>query len=355
MRGKRISLGVGLATLALSGVGIADTESRIRYNVVDLGSLSGSSSWAASINSRGEVVGESTLESGEGNEHAFLWTQNLGMIDLGTLGDPSLSSSAEDLNDAVPLPQVVGSSEVERYVRHAFVWQDGIMTDLGVPGGQSQAMAINNHAQVVGDSDIPETGESHAVLWEGGSMVDLGTLGGRFSAAFDINEAGQVVGWSTVDPNDSRTAHAFLWENGVMTDVGILPGGQDAEAQAVNEFEQIVGFDDLIDDYAHCFGWVSGRMFDLGNMGDDWNCLAYDINNRGVVVGEADSVEVGPTPTGFLWRQGLMVDLNTLTVPGTPWEIRRASGVNDLVMIAADGSLNYNTHALLLVPQRFNP
>ena len=34
----------------------------------------------------------------------------------------------------------------------------------------------------------------HAFLYSGGSMTDLSTLGGSYSAAYAINEAGQVAG-----------------------------------------------------------------------------------------------------------------------------------------------------------------
>jgi probable HAF family extracellular repeat protein len=91
---------------------------------------------------------------------------------------------------------------------HAFLWEDGTMTDLGTLGtGESYAWAINNRGQITGYSDTSK-GQTHAFLWEGGVMTDLGTLGGKYSFAYAINDHGQVVGASYTT---SRAEHACLW------------------------------------------------------------------------------------------------------------------------------------------------
>ncbi|NIN63845.1 MAG: HAF repeat-containing protein, partial [Anaerolineae bacterium] len=52
--------------------------------MVDLGTLGGYRSDAYAINSQGQVVGDS--RNALGFTHAFVWTAEGGMVDLGTLG-----------------------------------------------------------------------------------------------------------------------------------------------------------------------------------------------------------------------------------------------------------------------------
>ena len=235
---------------------------------IDLGTLPGRRSCDANaINERGQIVGSS-------GSHAFLW-QNGQMIDLGTLPG-RMKSGAVAINDR---GQIAGWSGP-----HAVLWQKGKISDLGTLPGQtrSYAVAINERGQVLGNSYTPGGGiDAHAVLWQGGKIVDLGarddwlsepeindrgqialehpagqavlwtrgemrdlgTLGGRSrnyrgSYPADINNRGQIVGWSYTK---SEKGHGFLWEKGRMTDLGTLPGAKESDANAINERGQVVG------------------------------------------------------------------------------------------------------------------
>ena len=68
-------------------------------------------------------------------------------------------------------------------------WQ---IRDLGSLGGkQAGALALNDHGQVVGWSELGRV--RHAVLWQNGRIRDLGSFGQRDSIAVAINQQGQIA------------------------------------------------------------------------------------------------------------------------------------------------------------------
>src|SRR5262245_45831236 len=102
------------------------------------------------------------------------------LVDLGTLGGSA--AAARGINDR---RQIVGdSATLPDGWNHAFLWEDGTMTDLGIlPGGKSStAAAINNRGDIAGtaNKDFIDVGmdKIRAVLWSGGAMIGLGTFPG---------------------------------------------------------------------------------------------------------------------------------------------------------------------------------
>ena len=103
---------------------------------------------------------------------------------------------------------------------HAFLWQNGAMTDVGSGGGtQGEVQAINNAGQIAGRSTFASNAAFHAVLWERGATTDLTPGSPASSTANGINDVGQIVG-------STSTGSVFRWQNGVMTSLGHLGGGR---------------------------------------------------------------------------------------------------------------------------------
>ena len=198
------------------------------------------------------------------------WT----IADLGTFGPRWTSGSAAAINER---GQVVGTNGTAGGKQHAFLWQNGKMTDLGTLGGRdSGASAINAHGQVVGTSLTSAPQHVHAFLWENGKMKDLGTLGGKSSRPRALNDRGQVVGESFTA---GGAVHAFLWRNGKMIDLGTL-GGSDSFASGVDDRGQVVGSSSTANGTQHAFLWQNGKMIDLGTLGARFTSSSCDGYQR---------------------------------------------------------------------------
>jgi probable HAF family extracellular repeat protein len=390
---RLFALGIAFAGLAalLATVGSASSKPA-GWRMVDLGTLGGRVAYASSadaINARGDVIGNSWNRS-QSRTRAFLWRGGR-LIPLGTLGGGS--SRANAINDR---GQIVGWAETSSGKMHAFLWKNGHMRDLGVPGDtdMSEAVRIANSGLVVGVASRSVKGlatwpalRGHLVVWQrDGRIRDLGrpwnpsrdaaTLVGAVDAhgrivgrtaydylgtdgrvfldrsflwdgrnlrslpprsarseALDINDVGQIIGWTYRDP-DFR---AVTWERSQMRLLPLPPGLKGAFARAINDKGEIVGYGWADrDEDNHGVLWRIGTVIDLGTLGGAQS-EAVAINNRRQIVGTSETA-ISDGEHAFLWQDGRMVDLGS----GYP------AAINDRGQIIGDSG--YGGHALVWLP-----
>ena len=184
-------------------------------------------------------------------------------------------------------------------------------------GASSEARAINNRGQIVGRVGVANGFayiDSRAVLWERGRMEYLETRPGWLSNAYDINDAGQVVGiehrgeYAEVSERDGAEApRPILWDKGQRIELERFSNGC-AGANAINNRGQIVGWAD-IPAAVRPPHWTAGSSWRGGVQigetravlwedavaieletlyaGSDASDQAHRINNYGVIVGSS--------------------------------------------------------------------
>ncbi len=258
----------------------------------DLGTLGGSESRATGINDYGLVVGESRTAAGV--FHPFLWTDEVGMVDIGL--PLAVHARSLALNEA-------GRVLIETFnsiVFKGLIWQPDIgLTDLGALDETfpfTRPAAMNEQGMVVGGS-LDSSGRLRAFAWtlESG-IFDLEAPG--WGEATDVNDNGEVVGYS-----DDL---AFLWspQRGIER-IGPVQATLSV-ATALNNRGEVVGFAEYENGISRAFLWTrDAGTIDLGTLGPGYPLsFALRINDRGVVVGHSLSMPKDGSPPdvrAFRW------------------------------------------------------
>jgi probable HAF family extracellular repeat protein len=311
------------------------------YAVTDLGPVGTVTAQANDINDAGQAVG-SFSATGTTGPRAFVWQDGL----LTVLS--SLHSGATGISPNGGL--IVGTVKIPpSTVFEGAIFENGGVTPLGFQG--TIAAAVNDHRQVVGTIN-------HAMpfLWENGVLTQLGTLGGPCGSAADINHLAQVVGNACTSTGTELgpSTHAFLWQGGVMTEIEPFPGHVDSGATAINSLGQIAGWSSITDPeiydvQATSFIYENGakRALSIPSTED----YAYDINDLGHVVGTMRAGGFRSNFSGYIFKDGVATNLNTVLLPGSGMHILYAHAINnagEIVGIAYDS--RYSTRAVLLTP-----
>lgn len=233
-------------------------------------------------------------------------------------------------------------------------YMDGTLLTLfdGTIGGDVTPRAISNNGQVVGTHG---TTEFH---WTSGSgyttLSGLDTSGTR--AAY-VNDAGQIIGWST-PPAPPQERHAVLWPNTASspTDLGTA-GGDVSYGRRINESGVAVGTSEtgstLTLSNGRVIDIIEGQVYDGGSTlsiaptvtGYTDVSTANDITDAGEVMVNSGKVEaVSTNGARFLYRPLIWTEADgaiaTPTVTNdASWDTvlgRNLNNNGELLLYAAD-------------------
>jgi probable HAF family extracellular repeat protein len=161
---------------------------------------------------------------------AVLW-QGFGTPEQISLNVPVQRICGQDINDR---GQTIVNTDTT-----AYLWQQGRLLRAlpSLTGGITFAKAINNAGQIVGySSDLQQV--PHAVMWQNGAIQDLGLPPGAVESwASDIDSAGRIL-IAAVD--SSQGTSCWLWKNGSLTQLaGCIAAGGPMRSGSTTQFQFI--------------------------------------------------------------------------------------------------------------------
>lgn len=232
------------------------------------------------------------------NVLATLWTAGApqDLNGLVTGGAPLYLYEAHDVEER---GRIVGVGyDTMTFLSHAFLFDHGIVTDLGsLHGGtdSSLAVAVNRHLVAAGESSTAGGASRHACRFDASGVLDLHDptlMGGAPSWSSAIARDGSIAGGYGF-PIGTRS---FLWDGSKVVDLSsIIPGR--SRVLGMNDFGDLVGWYDQ---------WSTGTTFQL---------------------------------SAFAVHHGVFTDLNTVIDPASGWSLVSATDIDDEGRIVGEGTL----------------
>jgi probable HAF family extracellular repeat protein len=270
-------------------------KAKAQYQVSNLDALGGTNSRGNSINDETWVAGYSNL-AGDQSRHATLW-RNGSLLDLGTLGGPNSNVTWSVKNNEGIIVGIAQTATLEPL------------------GEWWSSFAFYPGPNNIGFINL-------GFVWENGQMRGLPTFpGGNNGFATGANNLGQVVGWAENDVHDPTCVspqvlqfRPAVWQLGPpdqIHDLPLIPGDTSGAATAINDNGQIVGISGICDQAVgrhtarHAVLWQNGGVIEIGNLGAPWWNTPTNINQRGDVVGFAGdpAFPEGDILHAFVWTR----------------------------------------------------
>jgi probable HAF family extracellular repeat protein len=323
----------------------------VRWTSSDTSALSVSSTGTVLGRNLGRAVISADLPTAAGS------TIEIDVVDRGYsltfLGSPGDNPSHPAAINA--RGQVVGWFPTERLIPHAFLWEEGVIHDLGFGEVRSMALALNDRGEIAGVAG-GAGGANWPAIWKDGILVHHLARGG---SAVAINENGVALVacgifcgliWDGVDTTRVVTDHEVAEVTDLTLDTIVAGALVDITAPlarsaafwtragstkiSAGTARRINGSGVVIGEESHggrpnvfcgvgrtCgFRWYMGELTNLGTLGP-WRVSPTDLNDLGQIVG----IDGG---RAFVWSDDSIAELSAL-LRHPEWRARTATGINE--------------------------
>jgi probable HAF family extracellular repeat protein len=321
-------------------------------SISQFGSLTNAMMAYGSSANREKIAGRTTVAS---VDRPFVHSASV-LTPLGTL--PGFTrAQAYDVNDA---GQVVGWATNSAFGfgfdqgERAFVFSGGTMTQLPVLSstGFTHAFAINNAGTIVGVS-----ARNRAFKFNIGdaalTALPFPAGGSGFGKAYDINTAGDIVGFEYTR-GLNPTQRPVFWDGGVTPTALPMPAGAtSAEVNVINDAGVVAGvafYGAGNGSRPYYYDDAAGAPVDMGTLGPGYvGAEVFDINGSFDAIGTSFNNQTFAI-VPFLYRDGTMVNLNSLLPAGSGWVLQRPISINDAGEIIGIGTFNGTRSGFKLTP-----
>jgi hypothetical protein len=342
-----------ISALFVWAVVAAEATADPQYQIYDIGVVQtgDTASQGFGVSTEGIAVGRSFRSGGS---QAFTWTLGGGIVGLPNLSGRSfcVSNSANDSG------MVVGTGATTSFgsARLPVVWQNGVVSQLPLPPGQTLGDANHVNTSGVAVGSVNGGSLQRGVIYsEGSALIITQTTsnGSYFLTAFGINDSGRIVGQG-IDPNNAAVNVGIVYDIGASMafSVGALPGLNGALAFGVSNTGYVVGSSMLNQGSGLPFIWSdAGGIIAIPLASGTSQGSARAVNSAGLVVGNDSSAFSIP----FLYDGTTTYRLADLIPVGSGWDLSMntsssALGISDNGVIAGTGVYNGATHAYAIVP-----